>query len=329
VNHPGLSRRHLLRLAPAVTLAGLAGCADASDPTAGRYHHGELTIGTGNTTGVFYEIGAGFADLISRHISGYQAVAAPTAGSVENLGRLASGDIDVALVLADNAADAVAGKDAFTGRAVPVRALARIYSNALHVVVRAEAHINEVSQLRGRRVSTGPAGSGTAVVAARVLAAAGLDPAKDISAVAASLPEATAALANKSIDALFWSGGLPTPGISDLFAKAGAQLRFLATDALVPALRQRYGDDVYASTVIPAPTYWVGKDVATIAQPNLIVVRPDLPDDLTYQLTRLLFDHQPELVAIHAAAKDITRDGGPKTAPVPLATGAARYYQQD
>lgn len=323
-----MNRRTLLRLGPAVAVAGLtAGCGDASDPTAGRYHHGELSIGTGNTTGVFYEIGAGYADVISRNLTGYQAVAAPTAGSVENLNRLGRGDLDIALVLADNAADAFAGTDVFTGKPVPIRALARIYSNDLHVVVRTAAHVEKLADLRGHRVSTGPAGSGTAVIAGRVLAAAGLDPTKDIGAVSASLPEATAALAAGSVDALFWSGGLPTPGITDLFGKAGDQVRFLPVDSLVPALQQRFGADVYTAAVIPAATYGAGHDAPTIAQPNLVVVRDDLPDALTFELTRLLFEHQADLIAIHAAARDITRTNGPKTAPVPLASGAARYYQ--
>jgi TRAP transporter TAXI family solute receptor len=328
VTHRGLSRRHLLRLGPAVALGGLAaGCSQVADPTAGRYRHGELTIGTGNTTGVFYEIGAGYADVISRNLPGYRAEATPTAGSVDNLKRLGTGDIDIALVIADNAADAAAGNDAFSGAAVALRALARIYSNDLHVVVRADAHVDGIADLRGHRVSTGPAGSGTAVVAARALAAAGLDPTRDVTTVAASLPEATAALAARTIDALMWSGGLPTPGITDLFAKAGAQVRFLPADGLVPALRQRYGADIYATAVIPAATYGTGRDVPTLAQPNLVVVRPDLPDELTYQLTKLLFDHQADLVTIHSAAKDINRETGPKTAPLQLAPGAARFYQ--
>ncbi len=327
-----MNRRAALRLAarlgPGAALAALAtGCGQVTDPTAGRYHHGELTIGTGNTTGVFYEIGAGYADLISRNLPGYQAVGAPTAGSVDNLDRLGRGDVDIALVFADNAADAFTGTGVFAGKPVPIRALARIYSNDLHVVVRTDVHVTEVAQLRGHKVSVGPSNSGTAVVADRILVAAGLDPAKDLTAVNDSLPEATAALAAGGIDALFWSGGLPTPGISDLFQKAGALVRFLPIDTLLPALQQRYGADVYARAVIPADTYGAGKDAPTIAQPNMIVVRPDLPEELTFQLTQLLFAHQAELVAIHTAAAAINRADGPKTAPVALADGAARYYQ--
>ena len=305
----------------------LAGCVDTADPTADRYHHGELAIGTGNTTGVFYEIGAGYADVISEGLPGYQAVAAPTAGSVDNLRRLASGDLDVGLVLADNAADAIHGTGPFAGAPVPIRAIARIYNNDLHVIVRTGAGIKSFGELRGHRVSTGAKGSGTESMADRLLTVGGIDPVKDLTALPMSLTETTAALAAGTIDAMFWTGGLPTPGITDLFSKAGAQVRFLPVDGLLPALEKAYGTGVYTRTVIPAATYGLDGDTATIAEPNLIVVSASLPDELTYQLTRLLFDHLADLTKIHQAAAEISRVNAPNTDPVPLASGAARYYR--
>ncbi len=325
-----MNRRQALRLGawlgPAVAVAGAAGCAKVTDETAGRYHHGELRVATGNTTGVFYEIGAGYADLISQYIPGYQAVAAPTAGSVDNLNRLARGDCDLALILADSGADAFAGNGTFTVP-IPVRALSRLYSNLLHVMVRADGHITSVAGLRGKRVSTGTKGSGTAVVAGRVLAAAGLDATKDIVNVQASLPESTAGLISGQIDALFWSGGLPTPGITDLVGKFGDGAKFLDVVSMVPAMQKEYGTDVYTASSIPSGTYGSAREVPAIAQPNLLVARPDLPEALTYQLTQLLFAHRTDLIGIHSAAKSILVEDGPKTAPIPLADGAARYYR--
>ena len=119
-----------------VLLVAMAGCVSTADPTASLYHHGELVIGTGNTTGVFYQIGAGYANVVSRHLPGYEAISAATAGSVDNLHRLASGDVDVALVFASNAADALNGSGAFKGKPEQVRAIARLYPSYTHLVVR-------------------------------------------------------------------------------------------------------------------------------------------------------------------------------------------------
>jgi uncharacterized protein len=317
-----MRRRVLLGL----PVLALAGCAVPADPAAGRWRRGELAIGTGNPTGVFYEIGAGYADVINRHLSGYEATAAPTNGSVDNLARLGSGDVDIALAFADNAADALHGTGPFIGNRHEVRALARVYNNYAHVVVRTESGIASVPEMRGRRISTSTHNSGTEVMAKRMLTAAGLNPASDLTTLAMSLGETTSAMVAGTIDGMFWSGGLPTTGVSDLFRQAAGKVRFLPVDTLVPALTRLYGDGIYTAATLPRTAYSLPADVPTIAEPNLLVVDAQMPDDLAYQLTGLLFQYQTELAAVHPAAKDIKRDTAPHTDPVPLHDGAARYY---
>jgi TRAP transporter TAXI family solute receptor len=317
-----MRRRVLLGL----PVLALAGCAMPADPAAQRWHQGELAIGTGNPTGVFYELGAAYADVINRHMGGYDATAAPTNGSVDNLTRLGSGDVDIALAFADNAADALHGTGSFMGNEVGVRALARLYNNYAHVIVRTDAAIQSIVDMRGRRISTSTHNSGTEVMAKRMLTAAGLNPASDVTTLAMSLGETTTAMAAGSIDGMFWSGGLPTTGVSDLFRQAGAKVRFLAVDSLVPALTKLYGAGVYSAAVLPKATYSLSADVPTIAEPNLLVVDANMPNDVAHQLTGLLFQYQTELAAVHPAANDIKRNTAPQTDPVPLHPGAARYY---
>lgn len=316
-------RRRVLLGLPALALAG---CAMPSDPAAQRWHQGELAIGTGNPTGVFYELGAAYADVINRHMGGYDATAAPTNGSIDNLTRLGSGDVDLALAFADNAADALHGAGSFAGAAVGVRALARLYNNYAHVIVRANAGINSVADMKGRRISTSTHNSGTEVMAERMLTAAGLTPTTDVTMLAMSLGETTSAMAAGSIDGMFWSGGLPTTGVSDLFRQAGGKVRFLAVDGLAPALAKLYGNGIYTAAILPKASYSLPADVPTIAEPNLLVVGEDMPADVAYQLTGLLFRYQSELAAVHPAANDIKHDTASQTEPVPLHAGAARYY---
>jgi TRAP transporter TAXI family solute receptor len=317
-----MRRRVLLGL----PVLALAGCAAPADPAAGLWHQGELAIGTGNPTGVFYEIGAGYADLINRHLTGYEATAAPTNGSVDNLKRLASGDVDIALAFADNAADALHGTGPFIGDPRQVRALARLYDNYAHVIVRTEARIESVAGMRGKRISTSTHNSGTEVMARRILTAAGLDPDADVAAQSLTLGDTTAAMLAGTIDGMFWSGGLPTTGITDLFRQADGKVRFLAVDSLVPQLTKLYGAGLYTPAALPKVTYGLPADVPTIAEPNLLVVNPSMPVDLAYQLTGLLFRYQVELAAVHPAADAIKRTTALQTDPVPLHPGAAQYY---
>lgn len=198
-----------LRLVATLLLAVLvAGCGEA-DPGPPPWHGGRIFLATGNTTGVYYQLGGGYADLISRHLPGYEARAEPTGASVENVNRLGSGDMEIAFSLADTAADAVTGRGAFDGRPQPVRALARIYRNYTHLIVRSDRRIDTFAELRGKRISTGSPKSGTDIIAGRILAAAGIDPDRDIQRVNLSLPETVQQMRAGSLDAMFFSAACP------------------------------------------------------------------------------------------------------------------------
>jgi len=315
-------RRALLA---AVWAAPLAGCAAPRDPSASLWHAGELVIGTGNTTGVFYQLGAGYANLINQYLTGYDAAAAPSGGSIDNLQRLTTGDVDIALTLAAAADDGYAGAGTWAGRPQPFRALARTYDNYEHVIARVDSGITSVAGMKGHKVSLGSPNSGSDLLGRRLLRAADVDPDKDITARSMSLPQTTAAILDGSIDAMIWSGGLPTPGIVDLFAKAGGAVQFVRTQDLLPKIEQTY-PNLLAKATITKDVYALPADVPTLTDANLIVVSADMPKDLAYQLTKLLFNHQKELAQVHPAAAAISRERAPLTDPVPLHPGAQEYF---
>ncbi|NUR74258.1 MAG: TAXI family TRAP transporter solute-binding subunit [Hamadaea sp.] len=308
------------------TLVAATGCAQPQlDARLQLWKHGRLTVGTGPTNGVFNQLGSGYADVVNRHLTGFEAVAMPTNGASENLQRLVRGDIDVGFTFADVAGDAVAGKGSFAGSPVEVRALARLFTAYTHVVVRSDAGIRSLADLEGKRVATGPAGSGTEIMALRVLTAAGLDPDKDVRRVTASLSQMTSAFAARQLDAFFYTAGLPVVGITALFAKLPGQVAFLRADAVLPALEKAY-PGVYTAASIPQSAYGLAADVPTVAVPALLVVSPSMPVEVAYELTRLLFEHQDELAAVHPEGKNIDRGVAAKTDPVLLHPGARGYY---
>ncbi|NUO60459.1 MAG: TAXI family TRAP transporter solute-binding subunit [Hamadaea sp.] len=310
----------------ALTLAGATGCAQPKlDARLQLWHHGQLTIGTGPTNGVFNQLGSGYADVVNRHLTGFEAVSMPTNGALENLHRLARGDIDVGFTYADVAGDAVTGKGSFAGSPVQVRALARMFTAYMHVVVRPGTGVRTLADLRGKRVATGPAGSGTEILALRMLTAAGLDPAKDVQRVTASLSQMTTTFAAGQLDAFFWTAGQPVVGLTALFGKLPGRVALLPTDALVAVLDKDY-PGAYTAATIPKDAYGLSADVATVAVPCLLVTSPSLPTEVGYELTRLLFEHQDELAAVHSEGRNINRDVAWKTDPVPLHPGARGYY---
>ena len=281
-----------------------------------------LALCTGNTTGVYYILGGGLAQRISRHLPGHRATAEPTSASVENLQRVVRGDCDIAFTLADSAADAVAAGE-------PVAALARLYPNFTQVLVRRSAGVERIADLRGKRVSTGSPNSGTEVIALRLLEAAGLDPAQDVHAQALSLPESVQGLKDGVIDALFWSGGLSTPGIRDLLTSLKGRVAFVPLDDLTPVLRRAHGP-IYVDAEIPAdPANGQRRSTRTIAVPNLLVVKAGMNEQLAHDLTKLLFERKDDLGDnVHPAAKRIPTPKEQGTDPVPLHPGAQRYFRE-
>jgi TRAP transporter TAXI family solute receptor len=315
-----------------VGLTGLVGCGGRQD-TASTDAGGEVTctveketrvgIATGNATGVYFALGNAYAEQISTATDGrVKATAAETGASVQNIQQLVAGTYAVAFSLADTAADAVNGTGAFDGQKQPVRALSRIYTNYTQVIVRTGAGINSVADMRGKRVSTGSPKSGTEVIANRLLKAAGLDPEKDVQAQRLDLTKTVDGMKDGSIDALFWSGGLPTPGITDLFTTAKGQVAFIDITPLLAEMQKV--NPVYEEAAIPAATYGTPADVKTIVVPNLLLVKEDLDANLACVLTRTLFDRKEQLTQANKAAAGISLDTARKTGPVALHRGAAK-----
>ncbi|WP_113703092.1 TAXI family TRAP transporter solute-binding subunit [Nonomuraea lactucae] len=318
--------RSVIRLgaAAAALLIGLTACGgEQQGPAGDHYKNGRLSIATGNTTGVYYQLGGGYADLLSKNVPGYQVTAEATGASVENIQRVVRGDSDIAFTLADAASDAATGKGAFDSPQ-PIRALARIYTNYTHVIARADSGIRTVADMKGKRVSTGSPNSGTENIALRLLKAAGLNPDADIKKQALSLPETVQGIKDGTLDALFWSGGLPTGGITDLTTSLKNDVVFVPIDDLLPKLQAEYGQ-VYQASALRKDVYATPADVPTIAVPNLLIVSDKMPADLAANLTKVLFEHQADLVKVHPEAKNISREDAPKTEPVPLHDGAKRY----
>ncbi|HTM02164.1 MAG TPA: TAXI family TRAP transporter solute-binding subunit [Vicinamibacterales bacterium] len=288
-----------------------------------------LSIATGGTGGVFYPYGGGIAKVLTEQLPHTEVTAEVTAASVDNLKFIKQGTSDLAFSMADIAADAAAGRDAFKDfGSVPVRVLAVLYPSYTHLVTLAGSGINKVSDLRGKVVSTGAPGAGTTVLAERILTAAGLDPGTDIRAHNLGVSQSVDALKDGKVDAFFWNGGIPTAAILDLVNTQGITAKILPLDDVLPALQQRYGQMLYYRTIIPAATYKMPADVPVVAVANMLVVSESMPEPLAHDITKILFEQQPTLAGIHPQARDLSVEHALTGASIPFHPGAIRYYRE-
>ncbi|WP_113905226.1 MULTISPECIES: TAXI family TRAP transporter solute-binding subunit [Brevibacterium] len=284
---------------------------------------GQITIATGNSTGVYYVLGGGLAQVISSNTE-LKATAAETGASVQNLQQLASGDYDIAFSLADTAADAVSGNGSFE-QPEELSALTRIYDNFTHVIVRKDANIDSIEDFKGKTISTGSPKSGTEVIANRLIESAGLKEG-DVTAQRLDLSKTVDGMKDGTIDGMVWSGGLPTAGVTDLFTSNGNDVELLDISDLEAPMKEI--NPVYEVAEISAETYKGAGAVETIVTPNVLMVRNDMDEGTACALTKLIFDQKAELEKVHAAAKEINVDTAEAPDPITLHPGSQKALEE-
>jgi TRAP transporter TAXI family solute receptor len=285
----------------------------------GRGPGGHVRLAAGDPGGMYLA----FAELLTNRIQArYPNIAVdvlPTEGSVDNLARLRSGEVDLGLALAD-----VAERDRATGPAgtAPV-AVARVYENYLQVIVRDFPGAHQLPDLQGRHVSFGAAQSGGAATSEVLFEAAGLMGQVDM--LTYRLREALVRLADGSIDALVWSGGVPTPAIADLDTEL--PLRILDIGALATPMSQIAG---YPYVVRQVPTCgYVPPGIRSIGVPNLLLCRQDIATDLVAAVVDTLATDAPQLVPPYVRGLQyLAPPSMIQTGLVPLHPGAVGAYRK-
>lgn len=303
---------------------GSPGNGSPQAPTEGAGGTTQLTIATGGTGGVYYPLGGGMAEVIRDSVPGYEATVQETNASVDNMQLIAGGGADIAFTLADTAADAVSGAGDFEGAPVSACALGQLYNNSTQVVTSSESGIATIEDLRDRVVSLGSPGSGTEIIALRILEVAGIDPDDDISRQQLGVDDTVAALRDGTIDAGFWSGGLPTGALTD-YATTG-DLALIPTGEYAEQLVAAYGE-FYVEDTIPAGSYeGQDEDVSTVSVPNLLVVNTSMPEDLQRSITQAVYENKDRLVAVHPAAEALDPETAGDIGFMDVCPGAQAYF---
>ena len=306
-------------LAPWVLGALMAGSAMAQN----------ISIATGGTGGVYYPLGGGMAAVLSKNIPGLQATAEVTGGSVDNLKLISTGKPYLGMVMSDAAQDALRGVDKFNGNKVPLKTLMVMYPNRMHVVSIEGKGVSKMSDLKGKRVSTGAPGSATEVMAFRLIEAVGLDKDKDMKRERLSVAESVNALQDGKIDAFFWVGGLPTAAVTDLANTPGTKIKMIDHAEAVAAMNKKYGN-LYIEDVIDKSIY-KGMDAdnkqATVM--NILVAHENLDEKTAYNIVKTVFEKKDDLIAVHKEAANFRLDSQKASAsPIPFHPGAIRFYAE-
>jgi TRAP transporter TAXI family solute receptor len=315
-----LPRRAALKAGLAgLLLSALPGCTPADRPD-------RITVAGGEKGGFYLEFATVLAQSLQRHGVAAHAVPLVTSGSFENMELLRSGQATFAVALADAAVQQAAGQGPSPAPGA-MAAVGKVYENYVHCLVRQDSGIKALPDLGGRTAAIGNARSGTALTARRIIAAAGFPAggARMIRTSALGLNDGLAALRNGSMDALFWSGGVPTAAIAAANKEIG--LRFIDLSAVIPALRRRFGT-YYDRVLIPEKAYEDVPAVWTVGVANLLLCRDDLDGSTVEQTVELLVHHARELIPRSSlGVQFLSQETLINTADVPLHPAAAAAYR--
>lgn len=304
-----------------VIAAGVAGAAIAQQKT--------MSIGTGGTGGVYYPLGGAIANVLSKSLPNMQATAEVTGGSVDNLKLIASGQSEMGFTMADAALDALQGQDKFKSGKVPLQTLLVVYPNRMHVVTVEGTGIEKMSDLKGKRVSTGSPGGATEVMAFRVIEAAGLDKDKDMKRERLGVAESVNAIKDRKIDAFFWVGGIPTAAVTDLAATPGLKMKLVDHGDVVEKMNAKYGP-LYTASKIKANSYpGYDKDNSIAEVWNIIVTGDKMSNDDAYTIVKTLVEKKADIVAVHKEAESFSLDNQIQArSPIPFHPGALKYFKE-
>ena len=308
-----------------VWLAVLAGLALMASAQAQQM---QISISTGGTGGVWYPMGGAMANVLSKYMPNTAATAEVTGASVDNLRLIGARKTDLGFSMVDTAWDAMNGNGKFKDGKVPMRTLAVVHPLVMHVVTVEGRGIEKMSDLRGKRVSTGPPGSGTEVMALRILEAYGIG-VKDIRQERLSVSEAANALKDRKIDAFLHAAGVPLPAVTDIAATPGIKVKLIDHSDSVDAMAKKYGP-IYARGKIPPKTYsGQERESLTANVWGVLYVNENMSEKVAYDIVKTLFDKQRDLVLAHRESENMTLENQTIGAsPVPWHPGALRFFHE-
>ncbi|MDP2803544.1 MAG: TAXI family TRAP transporter solute-binding subunit [Phreatobacter sp.] len=308
-------------------LAGASGLAALLAPGAALAQTKQFfRIGTGGTAGTYYPIGGLIANAISTATLDASAVA--TNGSVANVNGIVGGSMESGFSQSDVASWAHSGTGVYQGRPKVeiLRAIANLYPESLHVVVKKGLNIRSIADLKGKRISIDEPGSGSIINAKAILAGYGI---RDGEYRAENLKPGPSAekLKDGGLDAFFMTTGWPTAALTELATTTGIELLPIEGE---PAKKIMAEFKFFAEDMIPDNAYKDVKGVKTLAVGAQWVTSTRMSADVVYEVTKALWSDKTraQLDAGHAKGKSIRRETALQGLGIPLHDGAARFYRE-
>ena len=295
---------------------------------------GKYIMGTATTGGTYYPVGVAISTLVKVKLEPTENIsvsAISSAGSGENLKLMDEDQAQFSILQGLYGAWAWDGTDPVPKAYKNVRSVSMLWQNVEHFVVRSEhaesGTIEDMKNLYGETFSIGARNSGTEGSGRFILGKVGIDLDEVEMAYMGYGPSADS-LQNGNIDGMNIPAGVPASAVTRAYANMGDDIVTLNfTEEQLAEVNSDF--ELWSAYEIPAGTYPNQDEVInTIAQPNILAVREDVPEEDVYLITRTIYENLPFLNNIHAATQAMALEKAIVGLPMPLHPGAQRFYEE-
>lgn len=284
---------------------------------------GSIRFGAAGLGGVYHQAATSLKQL-AENDSALKIEVKTTAGSAANVRLLSQGYLDAAIAQSDIISDAYNGENSFKTAYKDYSAVAALYTEVCHIIVRADSDINSVHDLLGKTVSVGEEESGSQLNAKQILSAYGLNE-KMVKEENFNYADSAKALVSGEVDALFWTVGINATVVEELSRQCDIKLLSIDKEAS-DKLKSAYS---YIDCKVDGNTYnGQTKDVNTVGVKSVLIVSDRLSNDKVKTLTKLVFDNANELQLSVSADLDIIEKDAVTGVNIPFHSGAAEYYSE-
>ena len=268
-----------------------------------------FSIVSGGTGGVWYPLGGAIGGLIGQKVPNTDASSEATTAAIDNLKLLAAGRAGMAFCYDYHVVWANEGTVPGLSGKPNVRLVLGFYEQPLHIVTTEGTGVKTIMDLKGKRVSVGAPNSGTEEQADYVLKALGIDWNKDFTREKLGATESVAALKDGKVQAMFWSGAVPTSSIIDLASTPGLKMVLVPVDGEVREKIFMANPGVFHKSAFKKGAYSsLDSDVPAIAITAVLTAMDKFPQDKMYLIVKTIFDSKTELSAVWKGANNMTPD---------------------
>lgn len=290
-----------------------------------------ITIGTGGVTGVYYPTGGAICRLVNRGRRGHgiRCSVESTGGSIYNLNALRKGEMDLAVAQSDWQYHAYKGTKFFEkqGAMTNLNSVFSIHNEAFTIVARADADVNTLDDLKGKRVNIGNSGSGMRATMDIIMEAKGW--AKTDFKVAAELKaaEQPQALCDNKIDVMIYAAGHPNGAVQEVATSCPTKLINVVGPEIDKLVRE---NPFYAYATIPGGMYaGTPEDIKTFGVKATFVTTSEADEEVIYRVVKAVFDNFENFKTLHPVfahldPKKMMTEGN----VAPLHKGAERYFRE-